>query len=235
MGGSPEDRPARPTRPAGARTAPELAWVRAPQQARSEDTLARLLDAAEVLLETTPWDSITVAALVARARSSVGAFYARFPDKDALLQHLHTRRCTEAIETADAALARERWAGVPLPEVVGAVVAFTAEEYAQRAGFHREMVRRHSVDPRFRERSARVASHTTRLIALLLEERRGEIDVKDTLAAADMIHRMLFSILDQQVQYSDRAPGAIALTPAALAGELCRAILGYLRALGGPP
>lgn len=208
----------------------ELAWLKVPQQARSQDTLDRLLDAAEHLLETTPWDSITVAALVSKARSSVGAFYARFPDKDALLQHLHQRRSEEAIETAELALARDQWKGIPLEEVVRAVVEFTTQEYVHRAGFHREMVRRNSVDPRFRERSARVGAHTTRLIASLLDDRRDEIDVEDTLKAADMTHRMLFSALDQQTQFSDRAPGAVAFSAEELATEMVRAILRYLGA-----
>jgi AcrR family transcriptional regulator len=206
----------------------EIEWVKAPQQARSQDTLARMLDAAEELLETTSWEGITVAALVAKAKSSVGAFYARFPDKDALLQHLHQRRSNEAMQTAEAALARERWTGVPIADVVRAIVEFTAREYGERAGIHREMVRRHSVDPTFRERSARVAAHTTRLVAALLEERRAQIDVLDTLSAADMLHRILFSVLDQQVQFSDRAPGALPLTSEQLAQELTRAMLGYL-------
>src|SRR5688500_18502861 len=147
-----------------------LRWVRAPQQQRSQDTLQRLLDAAETLLEEAPWDSITVAALVARARSSVGAFYARFPDKDALLQHLHQRRSAEAVQTADVVLARERWLRVPIVDMVRAIVDFTAREYVEHAGFHREIVRRNSIDARFRERSTNVAAHVSRLIASVLED-----------------------------------------------------------------
>lgn len=218
-----------------ARAAPrELVWVRAPQQARSQDTLARLLDAAEALLESSDWDSITVAALVAKGRSSVGAFYARFPDKDALLQHLHQRRSDEAIQTAEHALARDAWVGVPIGDIVRTVVAFTVEEFAQHAGFHREIIRRHSTDARFRERSARVGAHTTHLIAGLLEERRAEIDVDDPLKAADVAHRVLFSILDQQVQFTDRAPAAVALAPEALGAEIVKTILRYFGERAAP-
>lgn len=206
-------------------TMSSLEWVRAPQQARSQDTLARLLDAAEALLEELPWDAITVAALVQRGKSSVGAFYARFPDKDSLLQHLHARRSTEATRTADMALARDRWTGVSLPGLVRALVTFQAREYAEHAGFHREIVRRNSVDPRFRERSSRVAAHTCRLIAALLEER----EVKDALSAADMVHRLLFSVLDQHVQFFDRPAGVRAMTADELVDEIVRACLGYLR------
>src|SRR5687768_18441733 len=123
-----------------------ISWVRQLQQARSQDTLARLLDAAESLLEQHAWESISVAALVGLAHSSVGAFYARFPDKDSLLQHLHERRCAEGHETAAAALAPERWRDVPLDELVRALVPFTAQVYAQ----HRSEERRVGKDRRCR-------------------------------------------------------------------------------------
>jgi AcrR family transcriptional regulator len=205
-----------------------ISWVRAPQQARSQDTLARLLDAAEALLEELPWDAITVAALVQRGRSSVGAFYARFPDKDSLLQHLHARRSQEAIHAADDALSRERWRGQPIAAIVRSLVAFMTREYLMHAGFHREIIRRNSVDPRFRERSAQVSSHVCRLMANLLEERRDELAVGDALGAADMIHRIVFSVLDQHVQFFDRPPGVRVLTPDQLVEETTRACLGYL-------
>lgn len=206
----------------------DLQWVRAPQQVRSHDTLARLLDAAEAMLEEAPWDDNTVAALVARGKSSIGAFYARFPDKDSLLQHLHQRRSAEGIHTADAALARERWKGMPIAPLMHAVVTFVVQDYADHAGLHREIVRRNSVDPRFRERSAHVASHVVRLIALLLEDRRAEIRIDDAMCAADMLHRILFSVLDQSVQFVDRPPGPVALTHEELIAAIVRAMLGYL-------
>lgn len=206
----------------------ELQWVRAPQQARSQDTLARLLDAAEAMLEEAPWDQTTVASLVARARSSIGAFYARFPDKDSLLQHLHQRRAAEGVQTAEAALARERWEGVSLEPLLRALVGFVAKDYREHAGLHREIVRRNSVDPRFRERSAHVASHVVRGMALLLEERRHEMQIGDALRAADMAHRILYSVFDQSVQFADRPPGPVTLSHEQLVDEVVRAVLGYL-------
>ena len=79
---------------------PDLVWVRAPQQARSQATLGRLLDATEKLLDDRPFDELAVADICKAASSSVGAFYARFPDKTALLHVLHERLCDEARATA---------------------------------------------------------------------------------------------------------------------------------------
>ncbi len=54
--------------------------------------MERILGAAEELLRVKPFESVTVAEIVRRANSSVGAFYARFPAKAALLSALYARR-----------------------------------------------------------------------------------------------------------------------------------------------
>ncbi len=54
--------------------------------------MERILGAAEELLREKPFDGVTVAEIVRRADSSVGAFYARFPAKAALLSALYARR-----------------------------------------------------------------------------------------------------------------------------------------------
>ena len=68
-----------------AREAHELRWIRPPQQARSQETLGRILDAAEALVAEKGFDDTPISEIVQRAGSSVGAFYTRFPAKDALL------------------------------------------------------------------------------------------------------------------------------------------------------
>ena len=62
--------------------------MRAPLQSRSQETLNRIVRAAETLLSERAWDSIPFRELIAEAGVSVGSFYARFDDKEALLDHL---------------------------------------------------------------------------------------------------------------------------------------------------
>lgn len=210
----------------------KLTWVKPPQQARSEETLQRYLDAAAQLLEKKSWEEVGVAELSRKAKASVGAFYARFEDKDGLLHTLHTGWCDEARANAAAALAVERWKGVSLDEMVFAMVRLSVEDYEVRAGFHREIVRRNSWDPKFRARSLDLAKGTIAHITALLEARK----VADAPQAADMVHRLLFSVLDQHVQlFSAELPKAVAgaggirrRTSKELVDEISRAILGYL-------
>jgi AcrR family transcriptional regulator len=68
-----------------------LRSVARPKQARSEQTLTRILDAAERLICERGLSNVSIAALAKEAGSSVGGFYARFKDKDELLRALHER------------------------------------------------------------------------------------------------------------------------------------------------
>jgi AcrR family transcriptional regulator len=72
--------------------------VRTPIQARSRRSLERMLDAAAALIARNGVESLTVADVVQRGDSSVGAFYARFADKDALVREVQdrfVRQCEE--------------------------------------------------------------------------------------------------------------------------------------------
>jgi AcrR family transcriptional regulator len=72
-------------------TDPPESGFRPPLQARSRRTMERVLDVTESLLEQRPFERVSVQQIVRGARTSIGAFYARFPDKQALLPLLYER------------------------------------------------------------------------------------------------------------------------------------------------
>src|SRR5690349_3345247 len=109
-----------------------LHWVKPPQQARSQKTLERLLDAAEELIAEGGVAALTVSEVVKRGGSSVGAFYARFPDKDALFATLHQRSCAEALATAELALDPARWQNSSVEAILSEVVEFTVRSCVER-------------------------------------------------------------------------------------------------------
>ena len=71
---------------------PELRSVAQPKQARSQKSMARLLEAAASLIERHGFDRVSVAEIARKAGSSVGGFYSRFRDKDELLRTLGTEQ-----------------------------------------------------------------------------------------------------------------------------------------------
>ena len=212
----------------GAIRALELRWVRPPRQARSQETLDRLLDAAEQLVAEKGFEDATIAELVRRAGSSVGAFYARFRDKDGLLYALYERYLEQAMATTDAALDPGRWAGASIPEIVRAVVPFLVSVYRERAGLIRAFVLRNHVDPGFRARQERLSHYVNAGLARLLTARAAEIGHPDPVRAATFGLTMTVNTIESAVLFGELRSSALTLSDEELAAELIRAFLAYL-------
>src|SRR3954462_15085916 len=93
-------------------------FYRAPQQSRSRETLDRILDAAERVLEEKSFTEATLAEIMERAGVTVGAFYRRFPDKDALLHLLDERFFRELQERGDELLDPPHWHSASVGEIL---------------------------------------------------------------------------------------------------------------------
>ena len=203
-------------------------WVRPTHQARSQETLERLLEAAEEVVSEKGFDNATVAEIVKRANSSVGAMYARFNDKDSLLVGLHERFCEQALATAAAALDVERWRGASIADILGTAMPFLVQIYQQKRGLIRAFIIRGSIDRPFAQRAARIAQTISQQLITLLEARRDEIRHPDPVLAIDFALRMAFDMLDQATLYSGIERTTVPLANEQLAEELVRAFLSYL-------
>jgi AcrR family transcriptional regulator len=95
---------------------------RPPLQARSRRTLARILDASHALIAEHGRGGVTVQDVVARARVSVGSFYARFAGRDELLRYLDEDFAALERGRWDAELAKRIASDAPLEARVRAVV-----------------------------------------------------------------------------------------------------------------
>jgi AcrR family transcriptional regulator len=229
------DRPLASTTMGGPRTVQALHWVREPVQARSQATLARILDATELLLNDHPFDALSVQQICKAARSSVGAFYTRFPDKLAVLHLLQERFVREGKATVQEALAVELWRELPLATVVQAVVGFAVAAYHERVGLRREIARRVGIDATFARRAQDISSFTVQHMAAILADHRAETTLRDPVRAADFCHRVLFAVLDQHALSGDVPPTGVRLGADDLNAELCRCLLAYLGVAPMPP
>ncbi len=205
-----------------------LRWIRPPQQARSQETLERILDAAEALVSEKGFGDTSVAEVARRAGSSVGAFYTRFRDKDGLLYQLYDRYLGQAMATADDALEPDRWEGVAIPELLHSVVHFLVQIYRERAGLIRAFVLRNHTDPEFGARQERLSHNVSSKLAALLLARRDEIGHPDPQRAAEFGLNMIFATIESAVLFGETRSGAFTLSDAELADELVRAYLAYL-------
>ncbi len=210
-----------------------LRWIRPPQQARSQETLHRILDAAEALVAEKGFEDTPVAEIVRRADSSVGAFYARYPDKEALIHALYERYLEQAVATADAALDPERWSGAELEEIIDTVVRFLVSIYREHRGLIRSFVLRNHTHPEFQARRERLSHYVNERLATLLVARRASIAHPDPELAARFGLMIVFSALDNAILFGETRSGALALSDEVLAAELVRTYVAYLGARTG--
>jgi AcrR family transcriptional regulator len=206
----------------------KVEWVKPVHQARSQETLERLLDAAEELLSESGFDSATVSEIVRRANSSVGAMYARFSDKDSLLVCLHERFCEQAIATAEMALEPQRWEGSSIADIITTTIPFLTHTYHHKRGLIRAFIAKCSTDDKFAERGSRVGREISGKLITLFLARRSEIRHPDPMLAIDFGLRLIFDSLDHETMYVDFPRSKIQLTREQLAEELSRAFLSYL-------
>jgi AcrR family transcriptional regulator len=198
------------------------------RQARSQQTLERLLDSAEALIGEKGFADAPVAEIARRAGFSVGAFYSRFRDKEALLHCLQGRLFDEAVATADATLDPGRWRGAGLVDVACELVAFLVEIHRERAGILREVVVRAPTDARIDARKEALLKHISDRLQPLLLERVDEIRHPDPDAAARFAFRVVLGVLKEAILFAGPAAHGIPRSDASLSEELSRVFLAYL-------
>lgn len=198
------------------------------QQERSRDTHARIVAAAERLLSRgRAWAELTVAELVAEADASVGAFYNRFRDKDALLHVLQLELYAQGAATAKKA---HELAGsaVSVETMVRAFVGVAVASYREQRGLRRALLVEMCTNPVFRERAIELSRMTCAgLVAGLAGHVKGK-DTERTALAIDVAHRFVYGTLDQMLLYDDQAPTGRKISDPQLVEELTSACLGYL-------
>lgn len=207
-------------------TRPPEPRLRSPLQARSRASLDRIVAATRELLEERTFDELTIGEIVRAARSSVGVFYARFRDKEALLDHLDELYAQETLASLRALAASA--APASLDERVATVVRFLVEFHRERRGLIRALVLHARLHPggAFGERTSRINAEVELLVAFLC-------GTGEELSTSDPAVRFGFVLALAGVREAvlhPEGPASIAppLDDEALAKEITRAWLGYL-------
>lgn len=207
---------------------PDLHWIRPPRQARSQETLDRILDAAEALVAEKGFEDSPVAEIVQRAESSVGAFYARFRDKEGLLHALYERYYDEAVATTDATLSPDRWDGAEASELISAVIPFLVSIFRERRGLMRAFVVRNHTHPEFQARQQRLSHYVIARLSALLLARREQLSHRDPERATRFGFMLVFSALETMILFGEMRDSLLSLSDDSLAAELTRTTLAYL-------
>ena len=205
----------------------ELYWIRPPRQARTQQSLERLLDAAEEMLREKEFDDIHVSEVARRANTSVAGFYRRFKDKDALLHALHERFNEEAFATADDALAADRWQGAGIAEILVEIFPFLIKAMQSHEALDRAIYQRALTDELMRERSRKLTRYVVDGLSALLLDRRVEIHHPNPELAVRFALLQAVAFLTQHYTVGVRDVDRTHMSDTLIARELSTSCLAY--------
>jgi AcrR family transcriptional regulator len=214
----------------------DLEWVRPVRQERSQRTLERLLDAAEIVIRDKGFADAAVVDIARRAGCSVGTFYRRFRDKQTLLHALDERFAEEFRATMEEAVAPERWRGAPIAEILAGYLEFSLEQGRARAALHRAALVMSVRDAAFAERQTRLAGDLHERLRDLLWARRGEIGHEEPAVAIEFALEQLRSMLLARLNMSPLDSSLLSVSDAEFVSEALTSVCAYLELppLGDP-
>jgi AcrR family transcriptional regulator len=203
-------------------------FFRPPQQSRSQETLDRILDAAEQVLTEKAFGEATLAEIMDRAGGlTVGAFYRRYPDKNALLRHLDERFFSEMLKKNAEVLNPDRWANATAREIIEHFCREAVAVYSTRRGLLRSLFLRARSDTVLQQSALHVNEQFLANLRALLLARRDEVAHPDPDRAIELGFMMVIGSLRELVVFGETWPAPPAHTPA-LAAEVARMYCGYL-------
>ena len=197
-----------------------------PKQTRSRRTLERIVSASLSILDEQGAAGLTVQAVVARAGSSVGSFYARFRGKSDLLDYLAARVWQEALERWSEALESRDWSVLELRELAAGSVGLLFDAQRSRSTYLRALDRavggNDEAYTAFREQLLEGISE-------LLLARKDEIDhLRPELAVRLGLLAVLGVVDAEDPTSGDPLPRSVLVT------EATELLLGYLVPTGPP-
>ena len=157
--------------------------VREPRQQRSQDLLARLIDASRRLLDEKDFESVSIADIAKRAGVSVGVLYTRFPTKDHLLVHLASAFADDTAALMARTFADDRVADLSLAELAELYFTNVGRAFSR----HRRLLR-----------SVTLLVRTTEQAELRAIVQRFNIAVHSRFAECAMRHRRTIKHADAE-------------------------------------
>jgi AcrR family transcriptional regulator len=207
----------------------------APRQARSRQTLQRLLTATLTVIEARGLAGVTIPEIAAAAGLSTGSVYRRFADKDALVRGAFAHLLEAAQAANQDHLPPDRFSGLTLQEALLAVSRALVAQYRGRTGLLKALDQYLEIqaDEAFRIRAVDLIEANLRRVVETLLPFRADIAAPDPdraitfalLSATTLIeaHKLHDPLLWRRM---------LPLDEDALATEAARSMAAYL-AFGG--
>lgn len=201
--------------------------IRKPKQARSLATYERLLDAAQEVMATKSFDAASIQEISDTAGVTIGAFYARFSGKEALLLGISERLgylIAELLERLESFAE----SSPPFEQLVRHLVQDSADFYSRHRGVLRPLRRTARADPELSDRTRAMNSEIKARLSAYLLSHGDSIRRPNPELAVEAALTMLFSTLRMSLVEDDLFPEDRTLTRAALLDELTAAVVAHL-------
>lgn len=167
--------------------------VRPPLQSRSEQNLAKMVAACRTLAEERGnLDDIALSDVVAAAKTSIGAFYGRFKDKEAFLAYVLDVALSEAEQATQQSIAEDPvWETGPATAIVERIVRIYLTQFRENRGMFRASLRHYAArDPEVNP----MRTANRHVIAMVVPWLAGQLGER-TKAAADFEARAAIQFL----------------------------------------
>jgi AcrR family transcriptional regulator len=183
------------------------------------------------LLAEKPFDEASVAEIARRAGASVGAFYGRFADKEALLDCFNERFFRVARASCDEFFDSAPWRAASLEDSVARFVSLLVCSHRRHCGVLRALALyvRGRPEPQFRARADAHNQYVLERVQAHLLSRPEPVAHANPARAVELAFRFTVSAVRELVLFKD-VGGPTAPGDDELVGELTRAFLAYLRA-----
>jgi AcrR family transcriptional regulator len=205
----------------------------APQQARSRESLRKLLKAAAEVLGQHGVEGTTIPRIAQHAGLTPGAIYRRFPDKDALMETVILGLLERQDERLRVALTPDMARQIPLPVFTEQIIHSMLVSYRAHAGLLRalrQFVRGHD-HTLFYKKAAKLEMRTYQYLVDLFLVHRKEVKHPDPRMAVSFAFAMLSSTLIELILEDHDMRNWQAVIPKdeqSLKRELVRSFLSYL-------
>ncbi len=205
-----------------------------PTQRRGRATQRRILEATEGLMAGKPFHRLSVAEIARAAGISVGNFYNRFADKQALLLELYRVYEVERTERIFEELRAERWQAASLNESVEALVDVVVDFFSDRRHLIRSYVLYFRTHP---EKASEQAHERLRELATAFVERlQGAASREErelSTRRARLVYQFVLALAREMVLFADDpSKRALETSRAQLKREIADAARGYLAVAG---
>ena len=167
---------------------------RLPQQARGEQRIAAILQAAAQVFYEVGFDAATTGMIAQRAQTAIGSLYDFFPNKEAIAQRLSEQFCEDLRALAEGMLTDEQLVHVPLSQVIDDIIDSLVEYHQTHPGFEALWLQSQG-DPRLARIYQDLTETLIKKTAWILARRYAKSDEASILRASQVCIRTTHALL----------------------------------------